>query len=140
MIFTLMNPYFNVGDEIPKESKPINVTQLATLSRTSIMQHLVATGKLPPQLLECTLLTTNPRNFYLDVLLAKDYELYFDEDQISPEDPGRLKRLVRLPLSLEVVRPDPEWALGCQAESVTLGHFAILRKIGEGTYAEIFLV
>jgi hypothetical protein len=99
------------------------------------MQHLITTGKLAPLLAEATVLTTNPRNFYLDVLLAKDYEIYYDEDQIPADELGRMKRLVKLPLNLEVVQPDAEWALDCQAESVTLGHFSILRKIGEGTYA-----
>lgn len=101
----------------------VNVTQLATISRTSLTQHLIKNGKLPPELADCTLLTTNPRNFYLDVLLAKDYELYYDEDQVPAEEPGKLKRLIRLPLSLEAVRADPDWALDCQAESVTLAHF-----------------
>jgi hypothetical protein len=85
MLFTLVNPYFNANDEIPKESIAINVTQLATLSRTTIMQHLVSSGKLTPELIETTLLTTNPRNFYIDILFAKDYEIYYDEDQIPTD-------------------------------------------------------
>lgn len=85
MFFTLVNPYFNAGDEIPKDSSAVNVTQLATLSRTTIMQHLVSTGKLAPELIESTMVTTNPRNFYIDILLAKNYEIYYDEDQIPAD-------------------------------------------------------
>jgi hypothetical protein len=82
MNFTLINPYFNGSEEIPKDTTIVNVTQLSSISRTTITQHLVKNCKLDPQLNDCTILTINPRNFYLDVLLAKDYELFYDEDQI----------------------------------------------------------
>lgn len=78
MLFTLVNPYFNGGDEIPKDSIAVNVTQLATLSRSAIMQQLISLGKLAPKLIESTVITTNPRNHYTDILLAKDYEIYYD--------------------------------------------------------------
>ncbi len=100
MYFTLINPYFYGGDDVPKDSTVVNVTQLTTLSRTTIMNHLVSTGKLAASLVESTLLTTNPRNLYIDILLAKDYDIYYDEDQIPSEEPARVKRLIKLPINL----------------------------------------
>lgn len=51
-----------------------------------------------------------------------------------------MKRLLKLPLTLEIAAYDEEHAINCKTEIITSKHFNILQKIGEGTYAEIFLV
>jgi hypothetical protein len=67
-------------------------------------------------------------------------ELYYDEDQISSTDTVKLRRLIKLPLTLELSRPDNEYQIDCQTDKITASHFQTIQKIGEGTYSQIFLV
>ena len=48
--------------------------------------------------------------------------------------------MIKPPIHFEIVTPDPEFKIDCQTELITTNHFNTLRKIGEGTYAEIFLI
>lgn len=103
MQLVVVNPYFNGAEELPKDSVIVNVTQLSSFCRSAILKHLQSTSRLPENLANATLLTAAPRNYYIDVLFAKDYELFYDEDQLPPDEPALAKRLVRLPLTLEAV-------------------------------------
>ncbi len=61
----------------------VNVTQLTTISRTEILKYLFKNGKITEEMVSYTVVSSNPRNFYLDVMLAKNYSLFYDEEQLA---------------------------------------------------------
>jgi hypothetical protein len=48
-----------------------------------ILKNLINHGKLEETMTNINLISVNPRNFYLDVLMAKNQEIYYDEDSIE---------------------------------------------------------
>jgi hypothetical protein len=139
MNFSLVNPYFETN-EIPQDNIIVPVTQLICINRKEILKYLIKNGKVDAAMADHNVVTNNPRNFYIDVLMSKNYDLLYDEDQIPNEEPAKIKRLIKLPVNFEIVLPDLEYKIDCQTEYITVNHFNVIRKIGEGTYAEIFLV
>jgi hypothetical protein len=138
MLITLINPYFNTEDQW-KNTHLINVTLLETLNRQSIINFLIQCNKIDREMINCNIISANPRSYYIDMLLNKNYQLYYDEDQLN-DDHMKINKLMKLPLNLEIVVPELENYIDCQMDSVGLKHFNVLQKLGEGTYAEIFLV
>lgn len=51
-------------------------------------------------MIDSSLTTAHPRNFYLDLVLSEEIELYYDEDQIESEHSFKSKKLIKLPFSL----------------------------------------
>jgi hypothetical protein len=47
---------------------------------------------------------------------------------------------VKLPLHCEVAFYEPEYLIDCHNESFGMSYFNVIKKIGEGTYAQIYLV
>ncbi len=58
---------------------------------------------------DCNIITTNPRNYYLEVLFQKNIEIFYEEDQGLSDEMDKGKKYVKLPLHCEVVFYEPEY-------------------------------
>lgn len=82
MFISLINPYFQ-NDENFKNHLLVNVTQLARINRLEILKFLIKNGKIDDKLSTVNLVSVNPRNFYLDVLMTKNHDIFYDIDSID---------------------------------------------------------
>lgn len=81
MLVTLVHPYLN------KQEGPGNITLSVavpeSLTRKHILSALIKRSLLSEDMMESSIVTANPRNYYFDLLLSEDIELYYDEEQIE---------------------------------------------------------
>lgn len=140
MIVTLTHPYQNKEELLIKGSILLSAALPKSLTRTNILQELIRQTLISENFITASLITTNPRNYYLDLLLSKEEDLFYSQDQVSLDEPFKLKRLVKLPFSLQIVSHDQDWMIDNQCQTITPKYFDILDKIGQGSYSQIYLV
>jgi hypothetical protein len=106
MIITLINPYQPNVDS-PKGSVTISVTQLPELKKHYLLQYLVTHQLIDQSKINTVgLVTCNPRNYFIDVLLAKNEEFYYDEESFEQSESYKIKRLISCPLSMTLFEFD----------------------------------
>ena len=134
MFITLINPYFQ-SEESFKDHLLVNVTQIVRLNRLEILKHLVNRNKMEASMSGCNLVSINPRNFHLDVLMTKNQDIYYDEEVVDEDNPLKALRMFKLPLTFEIVVPDINAEIACHQDNINMNLFTVIQKIGEGTYA-----
>lgn len=72
MLITLINPYIDSAESI-KSNFTVNVTHLQTLSRKSILEYLIKNNKISQKMATYNLVSSSPRDYYLDMLLMKNH-------------------------------------------------------------------
>lgn len=69
------------------------------LTRKGIIGELVKQNLVGEEYQDGVLVSTNPRNYFIDLVLSKDMELFYDSDRLEHDDNFGRKRLVSLPIS-----------------------------------------
>ena len=106
MIVTLINPY-QITVDPPKGSTTISVPQLPELKKHYILQYLVTHQHHHQSKINTVgLVTCNPRNYFIDVLLAKNEEFYYDEESFEQTEAYKMKILISCPLSMTLYEFD----------------------------------
>lgn len=77
MIVTLTNPYANKENTQKKGTICLSASLPESLTRKNILKELIRQNLISEDLKSASLITTNPRNYYYDILLSKDQELYY---------------------------------------------------------------
>ena len=101
MLISLVHPYRKQAT--PKGHICLSAALPARLTRSGIIGELVRLNLIPEQMKNGRLLTLNPRNYFIDVLLNKDMELYYDEDELQNQSEINRKRLIKLPYSFQLL-------------------------------------
>lgn len=99
MKISLVDPYQN-QEEPTRGNICLSAAIPQTLTRSNIIKELIRLELVSGEMKDGTLVTTSPRNYFIDLVLSNDQELYYDEDQLPLEDHFKQKRLIKLPFSL----------------------------------------
>ena len=73
---TLVHP-FHSHNQLQKGSLSLSAALPEKLTRTAILTELIRHNLIPEEYKQASLVTCSPRNYYFDLLLSKDIELYY---------------------------------------------------------------
>lgn len=99
MKISLVDPY-QKQEEPTQGNISLSAAIPQSLTRNNIVKELIRLELVSKEMKDCTLVTTSPRNYFIDLVLSNNQELYYDVDQLPLEEHLKQKRLIKLPFYL----------------------------------------